>query len=474
MTQVACCQLGEDGLASYSAPVYYVVIGNRDHIKYKGEKRPFWEFLDKTPDGFLSSLAYLPGPFEFPNTSLIGDCGAWSYKNEPQPKLKKNLVTPEWALEQYQKYFRPGDFVVAPDHMLIPFEGVDLDARRQFNLESAKRFLPIAENAGFKPMATVHGMDLEERLINIGRLYEIGYRNFSLGGLAARASQKKVLLESVGALVHKIREVLPDAWVHVLGVSSPDYAAAWSELGVSSYDGSSHFKEAFTAGTFFTVEGSKLIKHKAARVDRSTGELSTPIQAPECSCLACQRMREEGIDTRTYGSNENNMGRAAHNLNMLMQAQANAIFAARSITLVSCVGKKRSESSPAKDLYQSPWFLKARHYVESRKWEWYVISAKYGLVHCDQILEPYEQTLNNMPAEERKAWASGVFEQILQNFPSGGKVRFFAGERYREYLTPLLENAGYTVEIPLQGLGIGQQLAWFDSHFQVRQLQLNL
>jgi hypothetical protein len=55
-------------------------------------------------------------------------------------------------------------------------------------------------------MATVHGMNLEERLTNIGRLYEIGYRHFSLGGLAARASQKKILLESVSALVNKIRQ----------------------------------------------------------------------------------------------------------------------------------------------------------------------------------------------------------------------------------------------------------------------------
>jgi hypothetical protein len=450
-------------LSHQSPPLYYVVVGNRDQIKYRGQKYPFWDFLDKKPDGFLSSLAYLPCPFDFPDSHLIGDCGAWSYKNEVLPKLKKNLVTPEWALEQYQKYFKPNDFVVAPDHMLIPFEGVDLDARRQFNLESAKKFLPIATAAGFKPMATVHGMDLEERLINIGRLYEIGYRNFSLGGLAARASQRKLLLESVTAVVKKIREVLPDAWVHVLGVSSPAYAASWSKIGVNSFDGSSHFKEAFTAGTFFTVEGSKLVKYKATRIDRSSRELLTSIMAPECNCLACSRMREMGIDTRTYGSNENNMGRAAHNLNMLMRAQANAISATKSITLVSCVGKKRFEASLAKDLYQSPWFFKARKYVEKKNLDWYVLSAKYGLVNRDEILKPYEQTLNNMPAEERRSWANKVFEQILKELPNGGQINIFAGIRYREYLVPLLENAGYEIEIPLSELGIGKQLAWFDS-----------
>lgn len=434
---------------------YYGVIGNRDHIKIDGEKRPFWEFLDRQPDGFLSSLAYLPIPFGLPDAHMIGDCGAWSYKQADRPKLGKNFVTPEWAVEQYRLYFKPGDLVVAPDHMLIPFEGVDLDARRQFNLDSARAFLPIAQDSGFMPMATVHGMDLAERLINVGRLYEIGYRNFSLGGLAARASQKRSLLESIEAIAQKIRSVLPDAWIHVLGLSSPDYFQAFDRMGINSCDGSSHFKQAFTAGTFFQVEGDRLIKHQAARPTR--GE---QITAPECNCMACSKLRFQGIDTREYGSNENNMGRAAHNLNMLMRAQQAATV--RAIALISCVGQKSDEPQPAKDLYQSQWFLKARKYVESQGLDWHVISAKHGLIHRDAVIEPYEQTLNDMPAGDRKVWASKVFEQILQALPNGGQVQIFAGDKYRDYLIPMLEDAGYSVDVPLKGLGIGQQLAWFD------------
>jgi hypothetical protein len=444
---------------------YYGVVGNRDHIKIQGERRPFWEFLDRQPDGYLSSLAYLPIPFGLPDTHKIADCGAWSYKNEAIPKLGRNLVTPEWVLGEYQKYFAEGDLVVAPDHMLIPFEGVNLDDRRQFNIESAKAFLPIALDAGFCPMATVHGMDLAERLINIGRLYEMGYRHFSLGGMAARASQKKMLLESIEAISARIRELLPDAWIHVLGLSSPDYFAAFDRMGIDSCDGSSHFKQAFTAGAFFRVEGSKLVKQKASR----PGEV---VEIPECNCLACSKLRAEGIDTRSYGSNENNMGRAAHNLNMLMQAQLAAIQPSAAITLVSCVGVKRSEASPAKDLYQSAWFLKARSHVERQGRNWFVISAKHGLVHRGQAIEPYNQTLNEMPAEKRKLWALKVFAQILLEMPNGGTVEIFAGDRYREYLIPLLEQGGYRVEVPLKGLGIGQQLAWFDSQFSTTQLQL--
>lgn len=442
---------------------YFGVIGNRDHIKYQGEKLPFWVFLDKQPDGFLSSLAYLPAPFELPKCPKIGDCGAWSYKYEKTPKLGKNLVTPQHTLEEYKKYFSEGDLVIAPDHMIIPFKGVDLDDRRRFNIESAKEFLPLAIDAGFRPMATIHGMDLEERLINVGRLYEIGYRHFSLGGMAARASQKKMLLEYIQVIADKIRSVLPDAYIHILGLSSPEYIAAFDRMGIDSCDGSSHFKAAFKDGAFFGLdEHGRIAKHKAAR----QGE---PIDAPSCNCTACSRMRKEGIDTRTYGSNESNMGRAAHNLNILMKAQAIAVNRKplppnpTTITLVSCVGEKQKKACAAKDLYQSAWFVKAREYVESKNCNWYIISAKHGLIHRDEIVEPYNQTLNEMNSNECRKWASAVFGQILKMLPNGGNIRFFAGDRYRKYLIPLLENAGYKTEIPLQGLGIGKQLAWFDA-----------
>lgn len=65
------------------------------------------------------------------------------------------------------------------------------------------------------------------------------------------------------------------------------------------------------------------------------------------------------------------------------------------ICLVSCVGTKRATPTPAKDLYQSDWFTKARTYAKSIG-SWFILSAKYGVVHPDEVIEPYEMTLNAM------------------------------------------------------------------------------
>lgn len=286
---------------------YFGVIGNRDYIKYRSDRLPFWYFLDEQPDGWLTSLAY-----ERKDTPegrpMIWDCGAWSYKGAEIPKLGKHIVTPEWALEQYQRLAHPGDIVIAPDHMLIPGLG-DLEMRRLFNAGSASIFLSAARRAGFRPMATVHGTTIEERARYAEWLVGLGYDALALGGLAGQASRRTMVVD----VVTTMRDLLPGVYLHVLGLSSPGFAAAWRYIGVDSFDGSAHFKQAFTGGKFYMSDGMVLHSHHAARGD-------APITAPACDCRACSLMRDEAIDTRRYGSNESNMGRAAHNLNHLIRA----------------------------------------------------------------------------------------------------------------------------------------------------------
>lgn len=133
---------------------------------------------------------------------------------------------------------------------------------------------------------------------------------------------------------------------------------------------------------------------------------------------------------------------------------------ANSIYLVSCVGQKQPSPMAARDLYISPWFKKARSYAEGTGMPWVILSAKYGLVHPDRLLAPYELTLNDMPAKNRRMWADRVFVQLEQHLEGCDTVIFLAGSPYREYLAPMLRNCGIKVRIPMQGLRIGEQLQW--------------
>jgi hypothetical protein len=132
--------------------------------------------------------------------------------------------------------------------------------------------------------------------------------------------------------------------------------------------------------------------------------------------------------------------------------------------LVSCVSQKCPRAAPAKDFYISPWFRKVRGYVEGSGSPWFILSAKYGLVSPDQILSPYDETLNRMPVALRRDWAARVERQLDQELPSVRRIVFLAGLRYREFLEGALQRRFVSVEIPMEGLKIGKQLQWLGHH----------
>jgi len=125
------------------------------------------------------------------------------------------------------------------------------------------------------------------------------------------------------------------------------------------------------------------------------------------------------------------------------------------IGLVSCSKSKLARPCAARDLYTaSPLFRKARAYCERHYDAWYILSAKYGLVHPDLVIAPYDVTLKTMPQVERRAWGQRVAAQIRQL----GHHTFYAhaGEEYLAHLR------GITIVKVLEGCTIGQRLRWYN------------
>ena len=112
----------------------------------------------------------------------------------------------------------------------------------------------------------------------------------------------------------------------------------------------------------------------------------------------------------------------------------------------------------------SPLFRKARAYVLKSGSLWFILSAEHGLVHPDDVFAPYEKTLNNMRAADRRAWAEKVRHQMEMMLPDADAVVIFAGQKYREYLEPWLRCRFSSVQVPMQGLQIGKQLRWLSEN----------
>lgn len=135
----------------------------------------------------------------------------------------------------------------------------------------------------------------------------------------------------------------------------------------------------------------------------------------------------------------------------------------RTVYLVSCVSKKKRGMHPARDAYDSPWFKKALAYVEQRLKNadsWFILSAKHGLVGPGVCIDGYDKTLKDMPLHEREEWATGVVKALQPIIGKQDRVVMLAGKRYREFLLEKITDMCHNVEVPMEGMRIGEQLRW--------------
>lgn len=136
------------------------------------------------------------------------------------------------------------------------------------------------------------------------------------------------------------------------------------------------------------------------------------------------------------------------------------------IAFISCTKLKAEKPCSAKVMYlKSNLFRKVTTYIENKDYnDWYILSAKYGLLEKHNLIAPYDITLNSMKASERIGWAKKVLSQIEVLTVDIEEVDFYAGKKYREYLIPMLEDEGIKCKVPLKGKGIGQQLSFYTNN----------
>lgn len=127
------------------------------------------------------------------------------------------------------------------------------------------------------------------------------------------------------------------------------------------------------------------------------------------------------------------------------------------IALIACASNKLDEPAPARELYQSALFRKSLSYVREvlEPDSAFVLSAKHHVLPLDQVVEPYDLTLNEMSAAQVHEWSRRVLEQLttVAN-PEEDRFTVLAGRKYRKHLIPELVN----VDVPMEGLRIGEQL----------------
>ncbi len=121
------------------------------------------------------------GFFRLPdNVELMGDCGAFTYRNEEYPPYTVEEVADFYDLAGV-------DYGISVDHVILAFEPDTLPGvaapkehqkRQEITLEKANEFIKLnkKEKLGFKPMGVAQGWSPASYAHAVAELQKMGYR----------------------------------------------------------------------------------------------------------------------------------------------------------------------------------------------------------------------------------------------------------------------------------------------------------
>lgn len=135
---------------------------------------------------------------------------------------------------------------------------------------------------------------------------------------------------------------------------------------------------------------------------------------------------------------------------------------------LSCVSEKADHKCRAEELYLSPLFQKSLAYARTLNPDnIYILSAKYFVVDLDEEISPYDVTLKDMNADQKREWVDNVLKKCEEKgINRDDETVFLAGHAYLDYLIEYFSN--YTIPYQDAGLeGIGYILQWLDQQIGV-------
>jgi hypothetical protein len=181
-----------------------------------------------------------------PPVKAMGDCGAFSYVRDDVPPYTSDEVIDFYAECGF-------DLGISVDHVILGYDPVadrNLDHsqrsgwidRQRLTLELASEFLARcrARKVRFDPLGVAQGWSPTSYACAVRELQQIGYAKIAIGGMVPLKTHE------ILACLREINTVRdPDTQLHLLGITRCASMREFSTFGVTSFDSTSAFRQAF-------------------------------------------------------------------------------------------------------------------------------------------------------------------------------------------------------------------------------------
>jgi hypothetical protein len=130
----------------------------------------------------------------------------------------------------------------------------------------------------------------------------------------------------------------------------------------------------------------------------------------------------------------------------------------QTLVITSCCKKKLDYPAPARELYQGQLFKIVCEYAEKNNYDLIILSAKYGLIALNDVIEPYDQQLKSV--KDAKIMAERIYDSLAVILSSYKKIIVIMGKYYRRAIEDMLKfwanvtpEASYEIITDKRGIG---------------------
>ncbi len=229
----------------------------------------------------------------------LGDCGAFAYVKEDEPPFTVDEVIDFYEEARF-------DLGISVDHIILGFRSderatlpgideapVEWERRRQITLQYARDFLARhrARKCTFQPLGVAQGWNSSSYQDSVSQLQQMGYRRIALGGMVPLKTHE--ILSALRAM-HDVRSAGTE--FHLLGVTRVDHMDVFAAHGVTSFDSTSPFRQAFKddRNNYYLLDGALT----AVRVPQVEGNprLKARVQAGEVDQGLARKLEERCLE----------------------------------------------------------------------------------------------------------------------------------------------------------------------------------
>jgi len=235
---------------------------------------------------------------------VMGDCGAFTYVREREP-----IYTVDEVIDFYDGC--RFDIGIAPDHVVFGYNAAFDEApedipedwlfRQQLTISLAADFLEAhaKRKCTFEPVAVAHGWSPQSYADSVDAIHAVGYHRIAMGGMVPLKTPD--ILDSLKA----VRGILkPRTNLHLLGVTRTAHVQEFARLGVTSFDSTSPFRQAFKddKDNYYALDRT-YVAIRVPQVDGNT-KVRSRVTAGEVDQREARRLERTCLDRLRKFDNE--------------------------------------------------------------------------------------------------------------------------------------------------------------------------